>query len=243
MSGERLRKINESGKYPDVRYLKRRLQLYWILEVMDKDFKKDKLAASEISDFLFRGFKIHVKPITVVRSFSRAGDKIRTIKEKKAVYYQITSRGQEDLYGSQLPPPIETRKLFRIVKKLGKKFENDYKELSVCYKNSCGAATAFLMRKILEKTIFFVFAKHKMIDKLRNKQGHFFGLQGMLKIACKEKVGGVPCLMPKTCKKIQGIKFLGDVAAHDFLIDVDIEEVKEHLPYILVAIKELSTHL
>lgn len=240
---EKLRKLNDSGRYPDIRYLDKHLQPYWILEVMEKEFKKDRHTASEISDLLFNGFKIHVRPITITRAFSRSGNRIRPIKENKIVYYQITSEGQKVLYGSQSPPPAELQKLFMSIKKLGRKFENDHRELSICYNNSCGNASAFLLRKILEKIIFHVFAKFKKIDKLKDNRGNFLGLQEMLKVASQEKLNGMPCLTPKTYKKVQGIKFLGDVAAHNFLIDVSIEEVKEQLPYILAAIKELTSHL
>ena len=243
MLGEKLRKVNESGRYPDIRHLNRLLQSFWILKVMEKEFRKDRLTANEISDLLFEGFKIHIKPITIIRSFNRAGNKIRSIREYELVYYQITSEGEGTLYGSVAPPSAASQELFKAIRGLGRKFENDHRELCICYGNSCGNVTAFLLRKISEKTLFHVFAKHENIDKLKDKQGNFLGLQGMLKVASEEKIDGVPCLTPKTCKKVQGIKFLGDVAAHNFLVDIDIEEIREQLPYILVAIKELSSHL
>lgn len=241
--GKKLKEINELGKYPNIEYLEWHLQPYWILEVAEKELGKGKLTAKEISDLLFEGFKIHIPPIRIIRAFSRAGDKIRPTRGKNVVYYQITSEGKKILYGSQLLPSAESQKLFKSIKELGGRFKNDYRELSICYGSSCGNATAFLMRKILEKTIFFVFANNKRISKLKDGQGNFLGLQEMLKVAMKEKIGGVPCLMPKTYKKVQGIKFLGDVAAHDFSADVDINDIREQLPYIIVAIKELSSRL
>ena len=69
------------------------------------------------------------------------------------------------------------------------------------------------------------------------------GLETMINIASSEKVRGIPFLTPKTAKEIKGVKFLGDSAAHNPLINVDMKTITPQLPFIITAYEELAKKL
>jgi hypothetical protein len=129
-------------------------------------------------------------------------------------------------------------------KRLSANFSTELRELQVNF-GKCGNATAFLLRKILEKLLLVVFGK---LDKMaaiedKNRPGGWKGLQEMVDIAAAEKVGGMPVLLPKTAKEIRGIKFLGDTAAHNPFIDADMTTIIPQMPFIIAAFGELARHL
>lgn len=119
-------------------------------------------------------------------------------------------------------------------------FETELKDLRLNFGNS-GTCSAFLLRKILEKLIYIVFSKNGLASKIedKNSPGGILCLESLLQIAQKEKVNDTPILMPKTAQKIQGTKFLGDVSAHNYLINVDMDTILPQMPYIITAYKEL----
>lgn len=125
------------------------------------------------------------------------------------------------------------------VKKLGEKFQQDIRELNTAFTHDCGNSAAFLLRKILEKTIFFVFATNGKADLLKDKSGNFIGLESMINLSVQEKIRGIPILLPKTARELLGIKFLGDSAAHNYLIDIEVSDINHQLPFWTAAIKEL----
>ena len=123
-------------------------------------------------------------------------------------------------------------------------FEVEVKDLNHNYGTS-GTCTAFLLRKILEKLIYTVMARHglsPLIEDEKQPRG-LLGLDAMVKVASRQKVQGVHCLMPKTAQKIQGIKFLGDTAAHNPLTNVKMESITPQLPFIITAYEELIAKL
>jgi len=65
----------------------------------------------------------------------------------------------------------------------------------------------------------------------------------MINIASSEKIRGISFLTPKTAKEIKGIKFLGDAAAHNPLINVDMKTIIPQMPYIITAYEELAKKL
>ena len=129
-----------------------------------------------------------------------------------------------------------------VVEKLGTEFITEINDLRLNYGRS-GTCTAFLLRKILEKLIFLTFAKTGHSNELQDKTGEFVGLKRMLELAATHKVQGKPFLMPKTAKEIEGIKFLGDTAAHNPLISVKMETIVPVMPYIITAYQELAENL
>jgi len=128
------------------------------------------------------------------------------------------------------------------IQKLGKPFEIEIRDLHLNFNNS-GNCTAFLLRKMLEKLLYITFAKANLSKKLEDSSGKSLGLEATINIACAEKVNNVPFLIPKTGEKIKGIKFLGDVSAHNPLTNVDMETIIPQMPYIITAYKELSEKL
>lgn len=131
-----------------------------------------------------------------------------------------------------------------LLNKMGEKFMSEINDLRLNF-NKSGNCTAFLLRKILEKLIYLAFAKNSLLHKLedKNSPSKLVGLATMINTATSEKISGVPFITSKTAKEIQGIKFLGDVSAHNPLVDVDMKTIIPQMPYIITAYQELSQKL
>ncbi|MBU0630947.1 MAG: hypothetical protein KKC80_08595 [Candidatus Margulisbacteria bacterium] len=125
-----------------------------------------------------------------------------------------------------------------------KDFKVEMKDLDHNYGNS-GTCTAFLLRKILEKLIFKVFAKHNKLARIGNKTNKTekLGLEKMIDIATTEKNKGIPYLSHRTANEVKGIKFLGDTSAHNYLTNVDMKTITPQMPYIITAYEELMSSL
>ena len=131
-----------------------------------------------------------------------------------------------------------------LTKRLTKNFGAELQELEDNFGRN-GNCTAFLLRKILEKLLIIVFGKLDRDQLLEDKArpGGWKGLKDIIEIAAKEKVNGVPVLIPKTANEIKGIKFLGDTAAHNPLVSVDMNTIIPQMPYIITAYEELARRL
>lgn len=131
-----------------------------------------------------------------------------------------------------------------LTKKLNGKFETELNDLRLNFGYS-GTCTAFLLRKILEKLLYIVFTQNNIAQKIkdRNNPGGLVGLEKMVAIAAKEKFEGAPIITSQTARRIRGIKFLGDVSAHNPLINVDMETITPQMPFIITAYKELAERL
>lgn len=132
----------------------------------------------------------------------------------------------------------------RLVKRLRKNFGRELEELQDNFGKN-GNCAAFLLRKILEKLIIVVFAKNgkeKLLED-KNRPGGWTGLKDMIETAAREKLHGVPFLVPKTANEIKGIKFLGDTAAHNPLVGVEMGTILPQMPYIITAYEELAKRL
>jgi hypothetical protein len=127
----------------------------------------------------------------------------------------------------------------KLIKSLGKTFKTEIDDLNLNYGKS-GSCTAFLLRKILEKLLFLVFSKNNLQNKLRDKDGKFITLKLMLDLATKTNINGIPIILPKTAEKIDGIKFLGDTAAHNSLVNVEMKTISTQMPFIITAYQELA---
>lgn len=128
-----------------------------------------------------------------------------------------------------------------LLKKLDSNFEIEFRDLQHNFGES-GTCTAFLLRKILEKMIYLAFAKQGLVKKLadRTDPHRLVGLDAMINLAVSEKPGGAPFLTSKTAKEIQGLKYLGDSAAHNPLANVDMKTILPQMPYIITAFEELA---
>jgi hypothetical protein len=206
--------------------------------IISKEILNQPITSEDIRKKLYEvGEKI---PITSVipnmQIFQKKGIVRRQIINKKIVWYGTWYKGR--LTSASISSlPFDQR----LIKTFGKNFENDFKDFTFVY-NQSGTCTAFLLRKILEKAIFLTLIKNDVGEsKLKDSStGKYLGLDALLNLASIVKVKGMPILSPRTLKKIQGIKFLGDVAAHNYLVNVDPEEITPQLPFITTALKELS---
>lgn len=131
-----------------------------------------------------------------------------------------------------------------LLKKLGSDFEIEFRDLLHNFGES-GTCTAFLLRKILEKLIYLAFAKQGLATRLADKADphRLVGLDAMINLSVSEKIAGVPFLTSKTAKEIQGLKFLGDSAAHNPLANVDMKTILPQMPYIITAFEELANKM
>lgn len=127
---------------------------------------------------------------------------------------------------------------------LRKNFSKELFELNGVF-GVFGNSTAFLLRKILEKLLIIVFRRtgRGALIEDRSRSGEVVGLETMLEVAMRERVNGGPLLSGKTGSAVKGAKFLGDTAAHNPLADVDTEDILPQMPYIVMAYKELASHL
>jgi len=240
-----LKKINANEEYPNIYEIEHIYKIIWILKISKDKFRINKLSAEEISDLLWKEFKINLESLSIKRILARAGRKIKTSNHDNGILYSLTNHGEKELMNLNKNVTISRnirKKAFTdsTVRKLDQKFNEDIRELNICYVNECGTCAAFMLRKILEKAIFLKFAKNNILDELKDENGKFCGLNDMLKIATNKKIEGLPVLMNKTYEKLKSSKFLGDTAAHNFKVDVPIEMVKRELNYIEIALKELS---
>ncbi len=163
----------------------------------------------------------------------------------------LSKRGKKGKweYSQRQPPETkikeneikELNKIFSDLtsKKLGDRFQQDIKELNIAFTYDCGNSSAFILRKILEKAIFYVLSTKGKSILVKGGNGKSPGLESLINLCSQEEINGIPILLPKTAKELLGMKFLGDSAAHDYLANVEVIEINRQLPYWTMAIKEL----
>jgi hypothetical protein len=97
----------------------------------------------------------------------------------------------------------------------------------------------------LEKLLIIVLGKvgRDTVIVDNGRPGGWKGLQEIIEVAAREKVDGLPLLLPKTANAIKGIKFLGDAAAHNPLVSVDMTTIIPQMPFIITAYAELAQRL
>lgn len=174
----------------------------------------------------------------IIASFSLDGE--------KGNYWYLTSINETEArqkIGLTKKEEKIAKQLFsnELMIKLNPDFSTEITDLHLVFGKS-GTCSAFLLRKILEKLIFLTFVRNGLQQKLE-VNGKLIGLKSMIDVAMKNKVKGILFLMPKTGKEIKGIKFLGDSAAHNPLINVDMKTIIPQMPYIITAYEELSCKL
>jgi len=208
-----------------------------IKSLWNRGFFKDGRTLNEVSAEIISQFGNNFSPVEISKALGKAPFLRCTGKRGSFRYIQKTSPVNKNL--ESIEENLFSKEL---LKKLGSPFESEINDLQWNFNHS-GTCTAFLLRKILEKLIFKTFAKNNLSQKLEDSNGRGIGLEAMVNIACAEKVGGASFLIPKTGEKIKGIKFLGDVSAHNPLTNVDMETIIPQMPYIITAYKELVEKL
>lgn len=187
---------------------------------------------------------------TYMRKFMDAGI-LRAVRPKAARtnYYVIASVTREEALreiGKDRRILEVEAQLFSdtLVKALARDFSTELDEVHTNFGRH-GNSTAFLLRKILEKLLIIVFGKLGRTPAIEDKSrpGGWRGLQEIVDIASREKVNGLPVLTGKTANELRGIKFLGDTAAHNPLVDVEMPTIVPQMPFLITALSELSRHL
>ncbi len=187
---------------------------------------------------------------TYMRKFMEHGI-IQAIKPQgsTANYYVLASVSREHAtieIGKDRRTRQVEQQLFSqdILRKLGSDFSVDLTELHANF-GKHGNATAFLLRKILEKLLIIVFGKLGRVCAIEDKRrpGGWRGLQEIVDIAAQEKVSGLPVLLPKTANEVRGLKFLGDTAAHNPFTNVSTHTILPQMPFFITALEELARHL
>jgi hypothetical protein len=176
----------------------------------------------------------HPKSSALSNALSRATFLTERGKAGKHRFIQKHSPSEASLSADVLPDDL--------IKALKKDFTTEISDLKHNYGTS-GICTAFLLRKILEKLIYLAFAKNDQVNKLLKPDKSLVGLQAMINLATSCKAAGKPFLTHKTADEIQGIKFLGDTAAHNPLAKVSMQTIQPNMPYIITAFEELATKL
>jgi hypothetical protein len=191
---------------------------------------------------------IHVQ--TYMKKFLLAGI-IRAVKTPHGQhnFWVLASVPKEDalktIGKTQKIMDIEENLFSReLTKRLAKDFGRELEELHDNFGKN-GNCSAFLLRKILEKLIIVAVSKNGGEHLLRDsgRPGGWKGLKDMIDIAAREKISGIPILIPKTANEIKGLKFLGDTAAHNPLVGVDMATIIPQMPYVITAYKELAERL
>lgn len=195
-----------------------------------KKFRKPK----EIADKIYEDFGIFCINITPVLKLNRFKKHIRKFKQ-----------GWKEIRAAS-PQNLKKDSSFNEVKKvLGHTFKKETEELEIVM-NSCSDCTAFVMRKILEKLLFIIISKSDKKQKLReikNKEGKLPNLTQLLNIAKVAEINDLHIISPKSISNLQGIKFLGDTSAHDYLTNVGFEDIKQELAHWRIAVKQLASNL
>jgi hypothetical protein len=187
---------------------------------------------------------------TYMRKFMEAG-LVRAVRPKssKANYYVIASVARDETLreiGKDRRVLEVEAQLFSagLTRLLSPNFSTELAELQDNFGRH-GNATAFLLRKILEKLLLVVFGKLGRTSAIEDKArpGGWRGLQEIVDIASREKVGGMPVLTGKTATELRGLKFLGDTAAHNPFVNVEMTTIVPQMPFLITALGELARHL
>lgn len=246
MSGEALKKKAKSLKFASGSKYK------YIQNLIIRDFFDSPRTTAQLIDEVLEiyGTRLKTNEVqTYIRRFMPEvirGIKVSGIKGKFWVLASVSREAalrlamkdervrkmEEDLFSEEL------------MKKLRRDFSTEIEDLYYNFSKS-GTCTAFLLRKILEKLIYLVFAKNGKESKLadRTRPGGLVGLETMINLSFLEKLCGVPFLTSRTANAIKGIKFLGDTAAHNPLVNVKMETIRPQMPFIIIAYEELAKRL
>lgn len=91
-------KENDLSGFPDFYSYEKPLEMsLWVLWAAKEKFGIKKLMAAEIATIIRDVYEISIDDKAILRSFSRAGEKIHTYKEADKIYYEIMKPGKDHL--------------------------------------------------------------------------------------------------------------------------------------------------
>jgi hypothetical protein len=206
-------------------------------EILHQPIYSDELAR-KLTDATLKKIKSLVIA-TYMRPFIKAGIIKTESVGNKRIWYGSWIKADKKILSHEFPIPDE------LIRKLGKKFEKDIDDLKLVW-NRSGNCSAFLLRRLIEKSIYFAFAKQDKLDLLKESSNNskLVGLDKMLIFAVKEKAkDGTPFLTSKTMEHLKRSKFLGDTSAHNFLADVYPKQIQLEINFIIIALEEISSKM
>jgi hypothetical protein len=191
---------------------------------------------------------LHVQ--TYMKKFLRAGI-VRAIKppHSRRNYWVLASIPKAEALrmigrSENVASLEETLFSGELLRKLKPNFSHELSELHDNFGRN-GNCCAFLLRKILEKFLIITFSKNRKAHLLEDvgRPGGWKGLKDMIEVASREKLSGLPFLSHRTAAEIKGMKFLGDTAAHNPLVGVDMTTIVPQMPFLITSFKELAERL
>ncbi|MCW1296722.1 MAG: hypothetical protein OH319_03510 [Candidatus Parvarchaeota archaeon] len=232
-----IKKILEKMKFKEDSIYNKIKELIINGEIFRQPMYSEELA-TKISDATLKKIKSSVIATYMKPFVKRNIVKTKSIG-KRRIWYGSWLNLDEKILSYEFPIPDE------LIKKLGRRFEKDFNDLKLIW-NRSGNCMAFLLRRLLEKAIYFSFAKQGMIDKLKDPDNpsRFVGLGRMIDIATQEKAkDGTNFLTSKIVSHLKRIKFLGDEAAHNFLTEIYPKQIQIEVNFIVSALNQLSSKL
>jgi len=82
-----------------------------------------------------------------------------------------------------------------------------------------------------------------MSNRVLFNNGELSPLSNLLNWAQSAEIGTLHVATPRNVRKVEGSKFLGDTAAHNYLTTISFEDLKPEVPNWRILIKELARSL
>lgn len=203
-----------------------------IIENSEDQIKKLEILIESSNQDLMDGEKVinALKELKDTEKLEIASEKVEVLKEE---FLEFETKYELDDY-SELSESVEN-----IISLLNDDFNDEVNELKSVYGNY-SLSTAFLLRRILEKAVFYSFCEVQAVDEIKDDEGNLVGLERMINQARGFEYGeGEKILDDRTGKDVQDVKFLGDVAAHNFSRTVSMSQIKGEIHKLEAALEEL----
>lgn len=96
-------------KYPDVYSYQTVLgRALWALEVVEKEFRLNRLTSAQIARVLTEKFRIKTSPQAVNYALREAGNMVDRLMEKGVNYWRIMDAGKRHVYAAQIPESLKS---------------------------------------------------------------------------------------------------------------------------------------
>lgn len=145
----------------------------WVLWVAKKKLGIKKLTAEQVARIIKDAKEVSCKPISITRSFSRAGDKIHAYKEGEEVYFEIMKPGKDHLIshvkeGSIKVFYFEPDKRYTSKRLLAKNILDDLKGELRIVDPYCGERTLDILSNIKNRVVKFLTRVENLRERERN---------------------------------------------------------------------------
>ena len=196
-----------------------------------------KAEATNALRYFSNGSEENVNKLRSVVEKLCSGDKLKPAERSKAAYdlqFILSTDWSSDpvtvlAQGGVLPFQIleETKRGYLI--KIGK-------EINGCYQSGFYNGCAVMMRRLLEVSIIEAFEARQCGDKIKNKDGHYYLLDGLIS---KVTAGTLGVPLSRTAKNnLSSLQDLGNFSAHGKNFFANIEDINGHQMNYRVIIEE-----